>query len=312
MLIPPFFIDCVAALGNFRAIPQPGEQPSKKQWTTTGTGFFYGDCINPKESDLNKHQYRTYLVTAKHVIQSHIDKSIDIRVRLNSKDASEPVQDIELPRTVGGAGQWYFHPNIKIDVAVIAVNWDYLIEHKIEPMFFTNDNSAASRAKLKDREVAAGDGIYVLGFPMGLTGVQRNYVIVRQGCIARISEMLDGATPEFLIDAPAYPGNSGGPVILKPEVFAIDGTKPQQTATLLGLVIDYLPYEDVAVSIQTNRARISFEENSGLASVLPVDFIDETIAAYQTAFPTAAPAEPEIAPPAKPEIAPHAGTGTAS
>jgi hypothetical protein len=44
---------------------------------------------------------------------------------------------------------------------------------------------------------------------MGLTGEQRNHVIVRQGCIARISEMLDSATPDFLIDASVYPGNSG-------------------------------------------------------------------------------------------------------
>jgi hypothetical protein len=67
---------------------------------------------------------------------------------------------------------------------------------------------------LKNLEVAAGDGVFVLGFPTGLAGVQRNYVIVRQGCIARISEMLDGAAPGFLIDAPVYPGNSGGPVVM--------------------------------------------------------------------------------------------------
>jgi hypothetical protein len=66
---------------------------------------------------------------------------------------------------------------------------------------------------------------------------------------------------------------------------------------LLGLVSSYLTYEDIAVSLQTNKPRISFQENSGLASVLPVDFIDEAISAYLAAFPTAPPVEPEIAPP---------------
>ena len=45
---------------------------------------------------------------------------------------------------------------------------------------------------------------------------------------------------------------------------------------------------------QTKQARIMFTENSGLAWVLPIDFIDETIAAYQSAFSTASPAEPDF------------------
>jgi hypothetical protein len=49
------------------------------------------------------------------------------------------------------------------------------------------------------------------------------------------------------------------------------------------------------------RRSIFFQENSGLGSVLPVDFINETISAYQVAFPTAAPVEPEIAPPVEEE-----------
>jgi hypothetical protein len=41
------------------------------------------------------------------------------------------------------------------------------------------------------------DGVFVLGFPMGLAGTQRNYVVVRQGAIARIGEMLDNASKSF-------------------------------------------------------------------------------------------------------------------
>jgi hypothetical protein len=235
------------------------------------------------------------LVTAKHVVESRITNALDIRFRVDSNDVNQPVQEFRLPNQTG-ASQWFFHPNPDIDVAVIFINWDALKAHKVEPTFFMDDQTVASRATLKDREVAAGDGIFVLGFPMGLTGEERNYVIVRQGCIARISEMLDGATSNFLIDASVYPGNSGGPVILKIEMTAIEGTKSQTTATLLGLVTSYIPYEDIAVSQQTDLVRIIFQENSGLAEVLPIDFIDETIAAYQAAFPAAPPAEPDVAP----------------
>jgi hypothetical protein len=113
---------------------------------------------------------------------------------------------------------------------------------------------------------------------MGLSGETRNYVIARQGAIARISEYLDNsASKSFLVDAFVFPGNSGGPVILKPEVFSVEGTKSQQKALLLGVVQSYQPYVDIAVSRQTNHPRITFEENSGLATIIPVDFINELV-----------------------------------
>ncbi len=43
------------------------------------------------------------------------------------------------------------------------------------------------------------------------------------------------------------------------------------------MVKAYVPYHDVAVSRQTEKPRVIFEENSGLAEVIPVDFIRETI-----------------------------------
>jgi hypothetical protein len=67
--------------------------------------------------------------------------------------------------------------------------------------------------------------------------------------------------------------------VLKPEALAIEGTASQVMPYLIGVVQAYVPYEDVAVSLQTGRPRIVFEENAGLAAVLPIDFIEETIAA---------------------------------
>ena len=45
----------------------------------------------------------------------------------------------------------------------------------------------------------------------------------------------------------------------------------------IGMVKGYLPYSDVASSRQNGRARITFEENSALAVVIPVDELDRTI-----------------------------------
>ena len=47
------------------------------------------------------------------------------------------------------------------------------------------------------------------------------------------------------------------------------------------MVKSYIPYQDTAVSQQTGRTRITFEENSGLAAVEGVQAIIETIASAE-------------------------------
>jgi S1-C subfamily serine protease len=111
-----------------------------------------------------------------------------------------------------------------------------------------------------------------------LVGGERNFVIARQGIIARIGDALDGFNKTFLVDTFIFPGNSGGPVILRPEAIAITGTKNQANALLIGFVTSFQTYQEVAVSQQTGRPRIMFEENAGLANVVPVDQINAAIA----------------------------------
>lgn len=143
--------------------------------------------------------------------------------------------------------------------------------------FFTSDQHVANIEKMNELGITEGDFAYVLGFPMGLIGGQRNTVVVRSGSIARIRDVLSKANQTFLVDAFVFPGNSGGPVVSKPEALSIKGTKSQNAAYLIGIVQSYVLYQDVAVSLQTKRPRVVFEENSGLAAVHPVDFIEETI-----------------------------------
>jgi hypothetical protein len=143
---------------------------------------------------------------------------------------------------------------------------------------------------MKDIGVSAGDGIFVLGFPMNLAGKQRNYAIVRPGAIARVTDLIESATTMLMIDSHVFPGNSGGPVILEPSMMSISGTKYNNSAYLLGIARDYIPYTDVAISPQTGHTRVSFEENSGLADVVPVDRINEAIKAWRDSLPASPPA----------------------
>jgi hypothetical protein len=174
---------------------------------------------------------------------------------------------------------WRFHPDSNIDVAVALIKDTQIQTQGVAKTFFRSEMDVADKDKLKTTGVTAGDGAFVLGFPMNLAGLTRNYVIVRQGCIARIGDMLDGVSPTYLLDAFIFPGNSGSPVILRPELAALQGTKAQAQAYLIGIVKGFQPYTDMAISLQTKRPRITFEENSGLAEVLPVDDIEAAVRA---------------------------------
>jgi S1-C subfamily serine protease len=187
-----------------------------------------------------KTTYRLYLVTAAHVVRNHPQGLGPLAVRQN-------------PRTGDGIGfhtdptAWFFHPTE--DVAVTRVNIAALKEVDIDPsIFFAADHTGLDKKALAENQVEAGDGIFVLGFPLGLSGEKRNYAIARGGNIARIREMIEGRSSTFLIDAAVYPGNSGGPVVLRPDPIALEGTKSHPQSALIGLVKSYRPYVDTAIS----------------------------------------------------------------
>ena len=102
----------------------------------------------------------------------------------------------------------------------------------------------------KDAGISEGDGIFILGFPMGMVEPSRQYVICRSGVIARVRDALDGRSKDFLVDSLVFPGNSGGPVIIHPELTAIKGTKTIHKANLIGIVRSYIPYRTQRVIIK--------------------------------------------------------------
>lgn len=261
-LIPPFYLDCVVAIGF------PGADDKRNY---VATGFLYGHFLE-QLADKQK-MYRIYLVTNRHVFEG--ERSAFVRFNPEGGEAAREYA-IEL---VDGAGnkRWFAHEDDQVDVALIGINAQRLRDEGIRFGWFQSDQHTAPRAKAVEVSISEGDGIFLLGFPMGLVGESRNFVVVRQGSIARIRDCLESKTKDFLIDCAVFPGNSGGPVVTRPEAMAITGTKPVNRAFLVGIVASYLPYQDVAISQQTRRPRVIFEENSGLASVIPVDYIQDLV-----------------------------------
>ncbi len=283
-LLPPSFIDCVVAIGKVEMTP--GQQQGK--WVAEASGFLYGDFASKQSAGENN--YHLYLVTNRHVIEEHVGNPANgpLMVRFNLKSSAReytaPLNDEH------GKQNWHAHPNPLVDVAVISINGPFLKAEGARFSFFTSDHDVLSRAKAKEVGLSEGDGVFVLGFPMGIVDGGQDYVIVRQGIIARIKDALDSsAVTSFLIDALIFPGNSGSPVVLKPDVLSIEGSKQAiKQAYLLGVVKSFRPYVDVAVSLQTKRPRVTFEKNSGLADVIPIDYVQETIEDFKKSVPALA------------------------
>jgi S1-C subfamily serine protease len=256
-LLSEFFVDCVVAVGT---ILDSGD----RVWRASG--FLFGEAMG-------NNQYTTYFVTNRHVIENQ--KHLLLRF---NPHAAQPAQEFRVDLFDGaGKALSYTPTDPTADVAVIPVDFNKLKANNIRCSFCESDHNALDRQGLQNEGVAEGDGVFVLGFPLGLVGGDRNFVVVRQGVVARIRDALAGVGSQFLIDASVFPGNSGGPVILKPDIVAITGTKSHKTSMMIGVASAYIPYRDVTISQQTGNPRVIFEENSGLAAVVLVDYIRDAI-----------------------------------
>lgn len=261
-LISPSFFDCVVAIGKLNP-------DGTKNWI--GTGFLFGNYAKTRED--NQKEYTIYLVTNKHVLVNQND----IVLRFNPQ-SDQAATDFPIKLFNDGKMIWTGHPNVNVDVAVFRINGQKLRDAGMKFHFFQSDETVYKKEDLIKIQTHEGDFVYVLGFPMGLVAPDRQYVILRGGAIARIRDLFEGRSTDFVIDAMVFPGNSGGPVIIRPEITSIEGTKANHRSCLIGIIKSYIPYQDIAISQQTKRPRVIFEENTGLSLVEPVDYIFETIA----------------------------------
>lgn len=258
-LLPPHFLNSVVAIGSVA----DNDPDTEAQWT--GTGFFYG-----APADGSADRVVPFLVTNRHVL----DGKNAVVVKMNRADdlpAGQYRLDLESARHLVTA-----HPG-GADVAVVPARPEIWVEDQAMTSF-TREEQVLSREKAQEIGVSEGDGVFAIGFPMGLVGYEDQiFPIVRQGCLARVQDWLSGRADTILIDASIFPGNSGGPVFLRPSTVAIEGTKSNLHSYLIGMVSAYIPYRNVSVSLQTGRAMLVLEENSGVAEIVPGDAITETV-----------------------------------
>jgi len=214
-----------------------------------------------------------YLVTAKHTIVQKVESKFtgeledkDLCVFYNTKDGkikARPINEIKKKFGV----EWIFHKDNEVDLTVIPFGFDP-----------TNDDVKTIQNELFLESDHLFE-IYDVFFMSYQPGISYKHVlpIVRTGTISLIQD-----DKTFYIDASAFPGNSGSPVFLTPSPIrfgekgvSIGGDK--LGGMFIGIIGEYLPYQDVAISTQTGRPRVVFEENTGLSRVWSVSYIQEIL-----------------------------------
>lgn len=212
-----------------------------------------------------------YICTAKHVIYDQkIKKFTDNNALafVNAKGSWSAVTHSisEIKKTFNV--NWIFHENEDVDVAIMPMGIDIeKADHKTIPLNFL----------VYPEKFYETCNVFFLSYQPGIIMTHKISPVFRSGIISLLNE-----DNTFYIDAAVFPGNSGSPVFLTPSAinygednFSLGGDG--LGGKFVGVVGAYVPYKEVAISSQTGRPRIIFEENTGLSLIWSSKFINEII-----------------------------------
>lgn len=122
------------------------------------------------------------------------------------------------------------------------------------------------------RNIQPGSDIYIFGYPVSL-GVFKQFDIERPLLRRGIIAGKNFGNRTLILDCSAYPGNSGGPVLMARPIK--DGTRYY----LVGIVTEFVPFFDNLES-QFFRYKTVVAENSGLSIAVSIDVALKLIKEY--------------------------------
>lgn len=257
-MIPKHYKNAVLAIGT--QLPN-----GRARWFASA--FIVGKKVVSDTSRAN-----IYLITNKHVV----DGFDNILLRFNSKDGSG-VKDMPCTLRVGKIECFSRHPSESVDIVACKLHGGN-VQSVANLSWFDIDDNALTLSQMQSSGVDEGCFVYAIGFPMGLVSDSIKSPIVRLGCISRIEDAFGGiGDSSYYVDAQTFPGNSGGPIVSRPELASVAGTNHNARANLIGILNSYVPYVDSLVSQQTGEIVMVHRENSGLTKVFPVDRIKEVV-----------------------------------
>ena len=227
----PFYQQIVRAvirLEEHQSICVPGRDWSVEQNVTIGTGFFVRDRL---PGTTNKGVSRFFLVTARHVVENHAD----LFARVATGESGQDAAVLLLPRKL-----WVFHPGpnpegtVPIDVAVMRVEYrDFMktflhcTEEENPEGCGESESTGKPLLNQLNKPPSVMERAIFFGFPGSDITKEALEPFARAGVVAyternaefRITGRLAADPDMYFVDAPAFGGNSGGPVLREPLLF---------------------------------------------------------------------------------------------
>lgn len=256
---------------HIKSLVAVGSFDLQGKFVCDSTSFQVGFLVK-KSDDPTKTLYQIFLVTNRHVFEGR--KKVWLRLNADDGKTKTFEQDLFSPT---GDSLWLAHPDAEVDLALLSVSVAALKENNIQQPFFISEEMFAYIKDFESVGIAPGDETFVVGFPMGIAGEDQNYPCVKAGMVSRFDGEIIKSKKAFIIDSSIFPGNSGGPVILKPTITALSDTKTVNQPYLLGVVRAYIPFIDTLYTHQTKPPTpiSTTRENSGLSYCVPMDYVKE-------------------------------------
>lgn len=170
------------------------------QSLTSASGFFF------RRGD------RLFLVSNRHVFadaeSSHFPDRIEIVIHTDAMDLRQHAV-VSVPLYRDGLGQWREATDLggAIDVATLEIPADRL------PVGAALRAFDESHLEARDEEVAIGDALTIVGFPLGFHDTIHHLAVARSASIASAYGVRFQRQGCFLTDARTHRGSSGSPVV---------------------------------------------------------------------------------------------------
>ncbi len=216
-----------------------------------------------------------HLVTAKHVIVNKKDGKLtdkinddNLYVILNQFSGIQKEASLKKLREEKKVS-WIFHSNAQVDIALLP----FYLDVKNDDVKVLNKDIFTPMDSLFETY-----DVIIASLQTRISDNNNKSPIFRTGMISTKNK-----DKSFYIDGSVFPGNSGSPVYLKPSNIrysqngqvAFNLGSDHLAYQLIGIVGEYETYIDIAVSSQTGRPRVAFEENTGLTKIWSIDLLLE-------------------------------------
>ncbi|MYE44421.1 MAG: hypothetical protein F4X79_10415 [Acidobacteria bacterium] len=223
-----------------------------------GTGFF---CYA-------RHSHRRtrkllFLVTNAHVV-GRVRRRFDVLFR--PPGAEEAFVYSVTAKSGAGPGTWFTAEYC--DIAALLLDATQ-IPDEIQVRAFDVETDTLSIRELRQAGIAEGAEGRLVGFVEAARGTRLEYPAYRSVTLAQIPRRWGLITPLF-VEGTAFPGNSGSPVILKPEPGFGQRPNTDPDGKLIGITRAVGSTWSMGL-LDGDRAPIEVDENATIVHLVPVD-----------------------------------------